>query len=94
MSLTLRRLEATEDLVGLRLDAVQRSLVQTLLSSSHTGYGLASLDQDADELHQLATHLKAECGSQVLRQQLHGGRGFGARRSHAPGAKRPPQCLC
>lgn len=50
-----------------RLHAAGWSLVQALLSSCHTGYGLASLDQDADELHQLATHLRAEWGSQVGR---------------------------
>lgn len=47
-----------------KLEAAQWSLVQTLLSSSHTGYGTASLDQDARELHQLACHLAAEYGSQ------------------------------
>ncbi|EFN58570.1 hypothetical protein CHLNCDRAFT_140723 [Chlorella variabilis] len=49
-----------------RLHAAGWSLVQALLSSCHTGYGLASLDQDADELHQLATHLRAEWGSQGM----------------------------
>jgi pimeloyl-ACP methyl ester carboxylesterase len=34
-------------------------LVQTLLSSSHTGWGLGSLDQDADELLLLTRHLRA-----------------------------------
>lgn len=48
-----------------RLHAAGVSLVQTLLSSSHTGYGLASLDQDAEELHLLAAHLKDAHGSQV-----------------------------
>jgi hypothetical protein len=48
-----------------KLDAAGWSLVQALLSSSHTGYGLASLDQDADELHQLASHLKTEYCCQV-----------------------------
>jgi hypothetical protein len=48
-----------------RLEAQRWSLVQALLSSCHTGYGLASLDQDAEELHQLASHLRAEYGSQV-----------------------------
>lgn len=48
-----------------RLEERRWSLVQTLLSSSHTGYGCASLDQDAQELHRLACHLKAEYGSQV-----------------------------
>lgn len=52
-----------------QLEARQWSLVQTLLSSSHTGYGLASLDQDARELRQLAAHLKAEYGSQVRPRQ-------------------------
>ncbi|PSC72892.1 UPF0613 -like [Micractinium conductrix] len=47
-----------------RLEDERWSLVQTLLSSSHAGYGTASLDQDADELHQLATCLKEEHGSQ------------------------------
>jgi hypothetical protein len=48
-----------------RLNGAGWSLVQALLSSSHTGYGLSSLDQDAEELHLLAKHLKAESGSQV-----------------------------
>ncbi len=48
-----------------KLEAAQWSLVQTLLSSSHAGYGTASLDQDAAELRQLACHLAAEYGSQV-----------------------------
>lgn len=48
-----------------RLEERRWSLVQTLLSSSHTGYGCASLDQDAEELHRLACHLRAEYGSQV-----------------------------
>lgn len=51
-----------------KLEAAQWSLVQTLLSSSHTGYGTASLDQDARELHQLACHLAAEYGSQARRR--------------------------
>ncbi|KAI3436620.1 hypothetical protein D9Q98_006037 [Chlorella vulgaris] len=49
-----------------RLIGAGWSLVQALLSSSHTGYGLSSLDQDAEELHLLAKHLKAESGSQAL----------------------------
>lgn len=48
-----------------KLEERRWSLVQTLLSSSHTGYGCASLDQDAEELHRLACHLRAEYGSQV-----------------------------
>ncbi|KAL4457642.1 hypothetical protein ABPG75_012507 [Micractinium tetrahymenae] len=47
-----------------KLEAARWSLVQALLSSSHAGYGTASLDQDAEELHQLACHLRAEYGSQ------------------------------
>ena len=47
------------------LEAQQWSLVQTLLSSSHTGYGTASLNTDAEELNCLAAHLRAEYGSQV-----------------------------
>ena len=48
-----------------RLAARGVALVQTLLSSSHVGWGLASLDSDADELHQLAVHLGKEYGSEV-----------------------------
>ena len=40
------------------------SLVQTLLTSSHQGWGLASLDQDAEELSQLAKCLRKEHSSQ------------------------------
>ncbi|PRW56053.1 UPF0613 -like [Chlorella sorokiniana] len=49
-----------------RLEERRWSLVQVLLSSSHTGYGCASLDQDAEELHRLACHLRAEYGSQGM----------------------------
>ena len=41
------------------------SLVQPLLTSSHQGWGLASLDQDAQELNSLARHLKSSYGSQA-----------------------------
>lgn len=40
-------------------------MVQPLLSSSHTGWGIGSLDQDAAELRQLAVVLKEDYGSQV-----------------------------
>ena len=56
-----------------RLEERRWSLVQALLSSSHTGYGCASLDQDAEELHLLARHLKAEYGSQVRGRKLQRG---------------------
>ncbi|KAI7838132.1 hypothetical protein COHA_008063 [Chlorella ohadii] len=49
-----------------KLEERRWALVQTLLSSSHTGYGCASLDQDAEELHRLACHLRAEYGSQGM----------------------------
>ncbi len=42
------------------LDAQGVSLVQTLLSSSHQGYGTASLDQDAAELRDLVTFLRED----------------------------------
>lgn len=48
-----------------KLDDYSWGLVQPLLSSSHQGWGLASLDQDAAELNQLARHLKSHYGSQV-----------------------------
>lgn len=62
-----------------RLEAQQWSLVQALLSSSHAGYGLASLDQDADELHALACHLKVEYGSQASGQEWDLVGGWGSR---------------
>jgi pimeloyl-ACP methyl ester carboxylesterase len=49
-----------------RLDSAKWSLVQTLLSSSHQGWGLASLDSDAEELLQLARCLGEEHGSQGI----------------------------
>lgn len=48
-----------------RLDGLQWSLVQPLLSSSYNQWGMESLDHDAEELVRLARHLKAEHGSQV-----------------------------
>ena len=39
--------------------------MQPLLSSSYQGWGIASLDQDADELLLLLQHLKSARGSQV-----------------------------
>jgi hypothetical protein len=48
-----------------RLEHHGWALVQPLLTSSHQGWGLASLDQDADELNLLARHLKANFESQV-----------------------------
>ena len=42
-----------------------RSLVQTLLSSSHCGWGIGSLDQDAEEIHLLATYLRQNLNSKV-----------------------------
>ena len=42
-----------------------RSLVQTLLSSSHGGWGIGSLDQDAGEIHLLATYLRQKLNSKV-----------------------------
>eukprot|EP00897_Mesotaenium_endlicherianum_P006887 jgi/Mesen1/6226/ME000320S05418 len=36
------------------------SLVQTLLSSSYIGYGIASLDQDAEEMEELINYLVTE----------------------------------
>lgn len=42
-----------------------RTLVQTLLSSSHQGYGVGSLDKDADEIHLLAKFLKTVLHSEV-----------------------------
>lgn len=48
-----------------RLAESSWGLVQALLTSSHQGWGLASLDQDAEELNHLARHLKSNYGSQV-----------------------------
>lgn len=50
-----------------KLAAGSWSLVQPLLTSSHQGWGLASLDQDAAELHLLARHLKRHFHSEVGR---------------------------
>ncbi|KAL8153654.1 hypothetical protein V2J09_011414 [Rumex salicifolius] len=52
-------LMATEYLepLAVALDNEKWSLVQTLLSSSYSGYGSSSLDQDAVELDQLISHL-------------------------------------
>lgn len=44
------------------LEQQRFSLVQTLLSSSHQGWGLASLDQDVHDLRQLVAHLRKEHG--------------------------------
>ena len=44
--------------------------MQPLLSSSYQGWGVSSLDTDADEIHLLAKHLRAECESQVLASVL------------------------
>ena len=48
------------------LDSLQVSTVQPLLSSSHTGWGLSSLDRDAEELHALAQHLAQQLGSRGM----------------------------
>ena len=42
-----------------------RALVQPSLQSTLQGWGVASLDQDADDLLLLTKHLKAEFGSKV-----------------------------
>ena len=44
---------------------VCRNLVQPLLSSSLSGWGIGSLDNDADELSLLARHLGEDLGSEV-----------------------------
>ncbi|KAL5541676.1 hypothetical protein UlMin_009386 [Ulmus minor] len=50
---------ATEYLepLAIALDKEKRSLVQLLLSSSYSGYGTSSLQQDAAEIDQLVSHL-------------------------------------
>lgn len=50
---------ATEYLepLAIALDKEKWSLVQLLMSSSYTGYGMSSLKQDATELDQLISHL-------------------------------------
>lgn len=48
-----------------RLNAAGWACVQPLLSSSLSGWGLASLDQDAAELHLLAAALGREHGAEV-----------------------------
>lgn len=40
--------------------------MQPLLSSSHSGWGISSLDQDADELHLLLDHLLSDGETKVL----------------------------
>jgi len=47
-------------------EAAGYSLVQAQLSSSYAGWGVGSLDSDADELLLLSQHLRAELGSQGL----------------------------
>lgn len=47
-----------------QLDAISWSLVQPLLSSSLSGWGIGSLDEDALELSMLARCLHVELGSQ------------------------------
>lgn len=42
-----------------------RCLVQPLLSSSYQGFGVSSLDKDAEELHHLIESLNTEFASQV-----------------------------
>ncbi|GAQ88441.1 Predicted hydrolases or acyltransferases (alpha/beta hydrolase superfamily) [Klebsormidium nitens] len=46
------------------LGAIQWSLVQPLFSSSYTGYGVSSLDQDAQEIESLIKFLVNEEGSE------------------------------
>ena len=48
------------------LDSLEVSTVQPLLSSSHAGWGLSSLDRDAEELHALAGHLAEHLDSQGI----------------------------
>lgn len=45
---------------------IEWSLVTPLLSSSHRGWGTASLDRDAAELLELSAHLRAHRGAQGL----------------------------
>jgi hypothetical protein len=46
-------------------ECLRRSLVQPLLSSSHQGYGVSSLDTDSGELHLLAKCLRDAQNSSV-----------------------------
>jgi len=52
--------------LGEALDAAQWSLVQPLLTSSYTGWGVSSLDRDADELLMLSQHLATHYDSQGI----------------------------
>lgn len=47
------------DSLAEKLDAAGWALVQPVLSSSYTGYGISSLDQDAKELSALLCHISA-----------------------------------
>lgn len=42
-----------------------RAVVQILLTSGYIGYGIGSLDQDAEEIHMLVELLREEFGAQV-----------------------------
>lgn len=53
-----------------RLDHAGWSVVQPLLSSSYAGWGLGSLNTDAQELHALAQHLKSEHKSEVRQREV------------------------
>lgn len=59
------------------VDGLGWSLVQVQLSSSCTGYGIATLDRDADELLLLTSYLQQQCGSSGVALMGHstGGRG-------------------
>lgn len=74
-------------------------MVQTLLRSSHTGWGLASLASDAEDLGLLARYLRSALGSQVRRladaawPALEGRRGQGADEGRALRCWCLPGCL-
>ena len=42
-----------------------RAVVQIMLTSAYIGYGVASLDQDASEIHTLVDLLRQEFGAKV-----------------------------
>ena len=42
-----------------------RAVVQIMLTSAYIGYGVASLDQDAAEIHMLVDLLRREFGAEV-----------------------------
>ena len=60
--------------------------MQPLLRASHTGWGIGSLDQDAEDLRLLAQQLESAFGSEV------DGRAGGRKGGQAGGREGSPAC--